>query len=74
MNTSTNVPSILPTLFGWVIFEIEVEIVRKTSGTIIMNIKLMNKSPNGLKIAAFSLKIKPIIAVYTMCGNFHERR
>ena len=35
MNTSTVVPSILPTLLGWLIFAIEVDIVRNIKGTII---------------------------------------
>lgn len=62
MNTSTVVPSILPTLLGWLIFEIEVEMVKKISGTITINIKFMNKSPSGLNTLAPSPQITPTIA------------
>jgi hypothetical protein len=34
--------------------------VKKIKGTIITNNKLINKSPNGLKILALSLNISPI--------------
>ena len=38
---------------------IELDIVKNTNGTITTNIKLIKISPKGLKIVAFSLKIRP---------------
>ena len=69
MNTSTVVPSILPTLFGWLIFAIEVDIVRNIKGIIIMNIRFINISPNGLNTVAFSPQHNPTIAPIIIAAN-----
>ena len=41
------------------VFDIAVVMFKKISGTIITNNRFKNKSPNGLNIVAFSLKITP---------------
>ena len=53
---------ILLSLFGSCILEIDDVIVKNINGTIITNKRFKNKSPSGLTISAFSLKIKPQIA------------
>ena len=69
MNTSTIVPSILPIFSGWLIFEIEVDIVRKIKGTIIKAIRFINMSPNGLNTVAFSAQHNPTIAPIIIAAN-----
>ena len=61
INTNNIDAIIFPSLFGLFIFAIVVVTVKNTKGTITTNIKLRNKSPKGLTISAFSLKIKPAI-------------
>ena len=52
---------IFPNLFIFAILEIADEIVRKTSGTTIVNIRFKNISPKGFNTVAFSPKTIPII-------------
>ena len=64
------IPTIIfPNLLGCVIFAIAVDIFKNTNGTIIINIKFKNKSPNGLSTAAFSLNIIPTIAPIIIANN-----
>ena len=58
-NTKIIEPIIFPNLLGCFIFDIAVVMFKKISGTIITNNRFKNKSPNGLNIVAFSLKITP---------------
>ena len=52
---------IFPNLLGCFIFDIAVVMFKKISGTMITNNKFKNRSPNGLNIVAFSLKIIPMM-------------
>ena len=60
-NTSNIEPIIFPILFGCFIFDIAVVMFKKISGIIITNNRFKNKSPSGLSIVAFSLKMIPMI-------------
>ena len=60
-NTSNIEPIIFPILFGCFIFDIAVVMFKNISGIIITNNRFKNKSPNGLNIVAFSLKIIPMM-------------
>lgn len=60
-NTTIIAIIILPSLLGVCIFAIDVVIVTNISGTIITNNIFKNKSPNGLRIVAFSPKQRPTI-------------
>ena len=62
MNTPKIVVITLPKRLGCLIFAIDVVIVKNINGTMITNIKFINKSPNGLNTAAFSPYTNPTIA------------
>ena len=61
-NVAIIVIIILPNLLGCFIFVIDVVILKKINGTITINIKFKKISPNGLRMAAFSLNTIPTIA------------
>lgn len=60
---------ILPNLLGFSILIIDDASVKNIRGTITTNIKLMKISPKGLKIQAFSLKIRPMIVPIIILYN-----
>ena len=60
-NTNNIEPIIFPSLFGCFIFDIAVVMFKNISGIIITNNRFKNKSPSGLSIVAFSLKMIPMI-------------
>ena len=62
INTPNIVVITLPKRLGCLIFAIDVVIVKNINGTMITNIKFINKSPNGLNTAAFSPYTNPTIA------------
>lgn len=45
------------------------EIITNTSGTTVVNIRLMKMSPKGFKIVAFSLRMTPIILPMAIPDN-----
>ena len=69
INTNIILPNILPNLLGCFILPIDVVIVKNINGTIIVNKRLINKSPNGLNTFVFSPNIKPIIAPIMIDAN-----
>ena len=68
-NATIVVIIIFPSLFGVLIFAIDVVIVKKTSGTITTNNRLIKISPNGLSTLASSLNIIPTIAPIIIANN-----
>ena len=59
---------IFPSLFGCLTLATASEIVKKTRGTIITNIRFKNKSPNGFTTIASSLNIRPPTAPIIMAN------
>ena len=51
----------MPSLLAFLIFDIDTVIERNISGTTTTKSILINISPKGLRILAFSLNISPII-------------
>jgi hypothetical protein len=62
-------PIIFPNLFAPFILAIEDEMVKKISGTIIVNNRFKKTSPIGCKITASSFMTKPIIAPSKIDSN-----